>query len=71
MHHIVGRIRRGLVVAEIDEDEYYSVLKRMADEKMKATKESNALKKKYKVMSFLISKGYENELVREIVGDVE
>jgi regulatory protein len=60
-------IKKGL--AEIDEDQYRSTLKKMAEEKMKATKENNALKKKYKVMSFLISKGYENELVREIIGE--
>lgn len=60
-------IKKGL--AEIDEDEYRKTLKKLAEEKLKATKEKNKLKKKYKVMSFLISKGYENELVREVVGE--
>ncbi len=62
-------IKKGL--AEIDEDEYRKTLQKMADEKMRATKERESKKKRYKVMSFLVSKGYESDLVREIVGECE
>jgi regulatory protein len=60
-------IRKGL--AEIDDREYLKTLRKLADEKRRAVKESHPLKKKYKVMSFLVSKGYEPDLVREIVND--
>lgn len=62
-------IKKGL--AEINEEDYRETLKKMADEKMKATKEKDQLKKKYKVMSYLISKGYENDLVREMIGELD
>lgn len=60
-------IRKAL--ASIDEDAYLETLRRLAQEKMKATKESHPLKKKYKVMSYLVSRGFENDLVREVVGE--
>jgi regulatory protein len=62
-------IKKGM--AEINEDDYRYTLKKLAQEKMKATKERDSMKKKYKVMSYLASKGYESDLVREIVGEVE
>ena len=60
-------IRKAL--AAIDEDEYLETLRRLAHEKMKATKEPHPLKKKYKVMGYLVSRGFENELIREILGE--
>ncbi len=62
-------IKKGL--AEIDEDEYLKTLQKLADEKMRATKERESMKKRYKVMSFLVSKGYESDLVRAVVGECE
>ncbi|MBI3512255.1 MAG: RecX family transcriptional regulator [Bacteroidetes bacterium] len=52
---------------EIDEKDYRKTLGQIAEKKMKEVKEKNELKKKYKVMSYLISRGFESELVREIV----
>lgn len=60
-------IRKGL--AQIDEDEYRETLRKLAEKKEKETKEKHPLKKKYKIMSYLVSRGYENDLVREIVGE--
>ncbi|MEO6241003.1 MAG: regulatory protein RecX [Bacteroidia bacterium] len=62
-------IKKGM--AEIDEDDYRKTLKKLAEEKMNSLKERDSMKKNYKVMSFLASKGYESELVREVVNDLE
>jgi regulatory protein len=57
-------IKKGL--AEINEDDYRSAMKKLADEKMRSVKEKDPRKRNYKVMSYLVSKGYEQELIREI-----
>jgi regulatory protein len=62
-------IKKGL--AEIDEDDYLKTLKKIAEEKSKNVKEKNALKKKFKVMNYLLSRGFENDLVREVVGEFD
>jgi len=52
---------------EIDEKEYLKTLKELAEKKSKLIKEKHPLKKKYKLMTFLVQKGYENDLVRDCV----
>ncbi len=60
-------IRKGL--AEIDDREYMKTLRKLAEEKSRSVKEKHYLKKKYKIMSYLVSRGYESDLVREVVGE--
>ncbi|MCX6310797.1 MAG: regulatory protein RecX [Bacteroidetes bacterium] len=62
-------IKKGL--AEIDETEYLKTLRKVADEKTRETSEKNVLKKKYKVMNYLLSRGFESDLVREVIGETE
>ena len=52
-------------LASIDSDDYYATLKNLADKKYKDIKESNILKKRYKLIAVLISKGFESDLVRD------
>jgi len=59
-------IKKGL--AEIEEEEYIKTLQKVAEVKIKATKERDSKKKKYKVMNYLLSRGFENDLVVEVVG---
>lgn len=58
-------IRKGLAV--IDEEDYEALLKKLLHEKFRATKESHPLKKKYKVMNYLVSRGFEPELIRDLM----
>ncbi len=58
-------IKSGL--QEINEKEYVKTLSELAEKKSKLIKEKHPLKKKYKLMSFLVGKGFENNLVRETV----
>ncbi|AMC11596.1 recombinase RecX [Lutibacter profundi] len=52
---------------EINEEEYFSTLQKIAKKKMSLIREPNAFKKKNKLVTFLISKGYESELIYKIV----
>ena len=58
-------IKSGL--QEIDEKEYINTLQESAEKKSKLIKEKHPLKKKYKLMTFLVGKGFENDLVRGVV----
>jgi len=53
----------------IDERAYKIALQKIIDEKLSKTKESNPLKRKYKVAQHAISKGFEAELVWEVVNE--
>ena len=62
-------IKKGL--AEIEEEEYIKTLQKVAEVRIKAMKERDSKKKKYKVMNYLLSRGFENDLVVEVVGTKE
>ncbi len=53
----------------IDERDYQKALKKLIEERFGKTKESNHLKKKYKVAQYAISRGFEAELVWEIINN--
>ena len=52
---------------EINDEDYYCNLQTIAKKKLKLLKEPNLFKKRNKLSSFLISKGYESHLVFELV----
>jgi len=52
---------------EINEKDYLETLQKISEKKLALIKESNTFKKKNKLATFLISKGYESELVYKIV----
>jgi len=57
-------------LAKIDWDEYWAVLQYLAERKWKLTQEPNELKKKAKVQRFLLFRGFENDLIRDVIGEV-
>src|SRR5258705_3639136 len=57
-------------INEIDTSEYTKTLKALIAKRAKQTDESNLFKKRNKVARFVISKGYEPELVWEVVKDL-
>lgn len=61
-------IQQGL--KEIDEGEYLKTLKGIIRDKLNQTRESNRFKKRDKVARFTISKGYEPDMVWELVKDM-
>ena len=56
---------------EINEDDYMAALNKLAEQKLKTLKgEKNIFIKKRKLQDFLLQKGYESDLVREVVAGV-
>lgn len=58
-------IKKGM--EEIDENDYLQILENQAIEKSKVVKEPDLYKRKHKIATFLISKGFEPDLVWDIV----
>lgn len=55
-------------LASIDENEYFKIIQKTADGKLKNLKnEKNILIKKRKLQNYLMQKGFETNLVREII----
>lgn len=52
---------------EIDEETYLKTLQKIAEKKWAVIKEPNAFKKRSKLLTYLSSKGYESELIYEVV----
>ena len=52
---------------QIDEEEYISVLNKLAKEKYAALKSEQYLVRKKKTMDYLLAKGFESDLVRKAV----
>ncbi|GAB3227714.1 RecX family transcriptional regulator [Algoriphagus aestuariicola] len=61
-------IRLGL--SEIDPEEYYDMLLNQAEKKWEKTTEMEPTKKRYKVVAYLMAKGFEQDLVQEAVASV-
>lgn len=62
-------IRKGL--SEIDPEEYYEVLVRLTELKWTKTSEKDLVKKRFKVIHYLMAKGYEQDLIREAISTLE
>ncbi len=58
-------------LASIDESDYLKVLKTIILAKTKMVKESNPLKKKYKIAQYAISRGFESDMVWDFLQDFE
>ena len=54
---------------EIDDDDYIQTLKKLASQKIK-TLEKNDLVRQRKLHEFLLMKGYEASLVKEVIGEI-
>jgi len=69
----VKRVSRPCIneaLGKLDEKEYEATLNKLISEKTKTMKEKNPFKKKYQVARHAISKGYEPELVWEMLKQV-
>lgn len=56
---------------EIDEKDYRNTFYKLADQKIKSLKgEKNIFTKKRKLQDFLIRRGYESQLITEVVNDL-
>jgi regulatory protein len=58
-------IRKGM--AEIDEKEYIMCLRKVLKDYASKLQEKHALKRKYKISRYALSRGYEQDLIRDIM----
>lgn len=54
-------------MSEIDDEEYLQTLTDLLEKKAKEIKESNPLKRKQKLLSYALSKGFESDLVFDLM----
>ncbi|SDH05170.1 regulatory protein RecX [Psychroflexus sediminis] len=57
-------------LSEIDEEDYLSTLKDLSEQKLSTLKEPNAYKKRQKLYQHLAYKGYETELIYDVINDL-
>ncbi|WP_299523285.1 regulatory protein RecX [uncultured Lutibacter sp.] len=58
-------------LAEINDEDYLITLQKIAEKKFQLIKEPNSFKKKNKLSNFLISKGFETNLVYKVVNNLD
>lgn len=58
-----------LGLSEIDNEEYYSSLEDLITRKLELSKESNSYKKRSKISSYLYGRGFESNLINEILDE--
>ena len=54
---------------EINDKDYTLTLKKLIESKAKLVKEKNVIRKKFKLLSYASSKGYEKELIMEVLNE--
>lgn len=62
-------IRKGL--SEIDPEEYYDTLLSETEKKWEKTTEADLFKKRFKVVGYLMQKGFEQDLVQEALASIQ
>lgn len=62
-------IRKGL--SEINPEEYYDTLLAQTEKKWRTTHDADIYKKKFKVTQYLMTKGFELDLVKEAIESLE
>jgi regulatory protein len=56
-------------MAQIDDTEYMTALRKLIETKQRLTNERNPIKLKLKVLNYALSKGYEKDLVFDVLND--
>ncbi len=57
-------------MSEIDDEDYVQTLAEILEKKSRELKESNPLKRKQKLVSYALSKGFESDLVFDLVKEI-
>ena len=56
-------------MAQIDDTDYMTTLRKLIETKQRLTNEKNPIKLKLKVLNYALSKGYERDLVFDVLND--
>lgn len=57
-------------LSEIDPQEYYDTLVYQATQKWEKTNEKDGYKKRFKITNFLLSRGFESDLIKEAIEEI-
>ncbi len=67
----ISQSHLNLGMEEIDPAEYLDVLQSETEKKWNATREADPYKKKFKVIQYLMGKGFEQDLIKEAIENLE
>lgn len=56
---------------QIDGNEYFATLEKIIERKFREEKETNKIKKQYKVIKYAMSRGYEQDLIMDAIKSLE
>ncbi len=56
---------------QINENDYFVTLEKLIQQKFDQTKEPNAIKKYYKVLQYATSRGYEKDIIADILKEIK
>lgn len=56
---------------QIDGNEYFATLEKIIEKKTKEIKESNKIKKQYKIIKYAMSRGYEQDIIMDAIKNLE
>lgn len=56
---------------QIDGNEYFATLEKIIEKKKSEIKETNKIKKHYKIIKYAMSRGYEQDLIMEAIKNLE
>lgn len=56
---------------QISDNDYFSTLEKIISQKYKLIKESNKIKKRHKIIQFAAGKGYERDLIMDVLKEIE
>lgn len=70
-HHKVSEYCINKALSQIDDNEYFATLEKILERKSREEKEPNKIKKRYKIIKYAMSRGYEQDLVLDALKNLE
>lgn len=69
--HKVSEYCISKALKQIDGNEYFATLEKIIEKKTKEIKESNKIKKQYKIIKYAMSRGYEQDIIMDVIKNLE
>lgn len=69
--HKVSEYCISKALKQIDDNEYFATLEKIIEKKTKEVKESNKIKKQYKIIKYAMSRGYEQDIIMDAIKNLE
>ncbi|MBN8692700.1 MAG: regulatory protein RecX [Bacteroidetes bacterium] len=69
--HKVSEYCISKALKQIDGNEYFATLEKIIEKKTKEIRESNKIKKQYKIIKYAMSRGYEQDIIMDAIKKLE